>query len=148
VPAPFGINDILGWRVELIGQRTGMPVNGLAQNVFDTGDIAYRAGGGRVVIAWIIVSLENAAGAFDGGVTGIFGSLAVPNDWSGATNAILLGGVTSPAMLYPNLGLDAGGAVLPIPFYAPQTPFTATYTATGSPSSQTYTTSCYGWSEN
>jgi hypothetical protein len=142
----FGVNDILGRRIDLIGNRTGMTVDGAAQNVFDTGDIAFRAGGGRVFVAWIIVTIEGAPSAlFDPGVAAQFGSSTIPNDWSGLTNPIAIGGNLSPVLLYPNLGLDAAGAVLALPFYGPQTPFMATFTGT---SAQTYTVGCYGWAEN
>jgi hypothetical protein len=143
----FGVNDILGRRIDLIGNRTGMTADGSPQNIFDTGDVAFRAGGGRVFVAWAIVTLESA-GVFDAGLVVELGSLAVPNDWSGATNPLQIGGGLSPVLLYPNSGLDPAGAVVVLPFYDPQTPFTATFTATGAPSTQTFTVGCYGWAEN
>ena len=143
-------DDVRGRLLVLLGRQQQIPLGsanvGETRELFVAGNIDFRAGGGRIIVAFVFLTVENVIGnvLIDPGVAVRLGSSSSADDWLGGSLAI--GGSLSPFNFLPQQA-SLGGAGVLMPIYAVGTPFQFTNASTLA-SSQTATISVYGWAEN
>lgn len=142
-------DDVRGRRLDLLGQQQQIALDsdtgaGLARTLFTTGDIAFRAGGQRIFIAYVFITLEDGATAFNSGTIVRIGITGTPDNWLGGSFDLSL--LASPYLLWANM---AGANTALLPVYDVGVPFIFTNASSGVVGrAQTATVSCYGWAEN
>ena len=142
-------DDVRGRLLVLLGRQQQIPLGsanvGETRELFVAGNIDFRAGGGRIIVAFVILTIENVVGnvLVDPGVSVRLGAQATPDDWLGGN--LNIGGVLAPYTFLPQQFVAGTAALMPI--YAVGTPFVFT-NGSVSASSQTGTISVYGWAEN